>query len=90
MTDQTDDRLNKIMDNLLEDHIDLYNQDRDSSAALGEDIETAKQAIRQLIREEQEAVVRRLLGRLAGYYWGVHDPLAILEDELAALRQEKL
>src|SRR6266513_4453006 len=43
--EKAEDELDKIIGNLLEDHIDMYSQDRDSSAALGADIEAAKIAI---------------------------------------------
>lgn len=47
MTSQTDDneKLNQIWEALLDDHIDMYNQDRESSAALGVDIAVAKESL---------------------------------------------
>jgi hypothetical protein len=49
--------IDQIISNLLEDHIDMYNQDRDSSAALGADIETAKAAL--LIWHQKELAEAR-------------------------------
>lgn len=51
---QGDDWIDKVIGNLLEDHIDMYNQDRDSSAALGADIEVAKAAIQAQIAAAYE------------------------------------
>lgn len=44
-----DSELEAILENLLEDHVNMYSQDRESSAALGADLEVAKTAINRLL-----------------------------------------
>lgn len=52
-TPSTGDELDEFVSQLLEDHIDIYSQDRESSAVLGADIEEFKQAITRLIEREK-------------------------------------
>lgn len=97
MTDHTDDRLDELFEHMKGN---CSNDDHDCVYDMGEEtfrIGETKQAIRQLIREEQEALLNRVLAtkseahsmsRSVGSTVYIIMPTDV-EAELAALRQEK-
>jgi hypothetical protein len=95
MTDHTDDRLEAILQSVMWG--DYQRPDGRWGRGVG-NRDAIKQAIRQLIREEQEALLKRILdtkseahsmSRSVGNTVYVVMPQNI-ETELAALRQERL
>jgi hypothetical protein len=91
MTDKTDDRISAIFSDLWENH---YQMLVDDSAPSAEEI--AKEAIRQLIREEQLKarlveldLFEQAINKKYNMYGFKLSRLSDLEERLAALRQEK-